>query len=236
MLEENQKAKVDYYIGTIVEVLDPVLYEIRCDIPGVFDGVKAFPIRGEVDEPRVGDFVILKSFDPVYHSYFLYQKLKENDFIGFRSNGKMIDITPDYIEMCIFDPEENWNDDQGDEKYRPTATTWIQLDKGGNLKISLNGENSKIDLNCSGNTELKMNGNVKIWSGGNTEIEASGNLTLKAGATLNFQGPVIKFSGGGQVIMNGTAMPGTPGPFIIPPTAPAPGTTPISSSTVQLNE
>ena len=86
------KTEETFFAGTITEILDPVLYEIKVDIPGVIGGVKAFPIRGEVDEPRVGDFVLLLSLDPVYHSYYLYKKIKENDFIGFRSNGKMVDI------------------------------------------------------------------------------------------------------------------------------------------------
>ena len=33
-----------YYTGTIVEVLDKVLYEIKVDIPGIKSGVKAFPV------------------------------------------------------------------------------------------------------------------------------------------------------------------------------------------------
>lgn len=235
-MEDNNKTYAEYYLGTIVEIIDPVLYQVRVDIPGVFEGVKAFPVRGEIDEPRVGDFVLLRSFDPIYHSYFLYQRLKENNFIGFRSNGKMIDITPDFIEMCIFDPEEEWNDDQEDSKHQPTPTTWVMLDKDGNLDISLNGDNSKININCSGNANIQVNGNVKLWSGENIEIEATGNLTLKSENTLNLQGKTIKFSGGGLVIMNGTAQPSTPGPFIIPPVAPQPGTPSISSSTVKLNE
>ena len=100
-----------YYSGTIVEIVDKVLYEIKVDIPGLKTGVTAYPMRGEVDEPRVGDFVFLKCLDPVFQSYYLYHKIKENDFIGFRSNGKMVDITPDYIQVAIFNPsDEEWND------------------------------------------------------------------------------------------------------------------------------
>lgn len=111
-----------YYTGTIVEVLDKVLYEIKVDIPGIKSGVKAFPFRGEVDEPRVGDFVFLKCLDPVFQSYYLYQKIKENDYIGFRSNGKMVDITPDYIRVAIFDPGTEYNDPNNNP--RPEPTDW----------------------------------------------------------------------------------------------------------------
>ena len=87
-----------YYTGTIVEILDKLLYEIKVDIPGVKSGVTAYPMRGEIDEPRVGDFVFLRCLDPVFQSYYLYHKIKENDFIGFRIRGKMVDITPEYIQ------------------------------------------------------------------------------------------------------------------------------------------
>ena len=95
------KSSINYYTGIVVEVIDPVLYQIKVDIPGINKQLPAFPMRGEVDEPKVNDFVLLYCFDPIYDSYMLYHKIKENDFIGFRSNGKMIDVTPDYIKVAI---------------------------------------------------------------------------------------------------------------------------------------
>ena len=106
--------KDQYYTGTITEIVDPVLYQIKVDIPGIAVSVMAFPMRGELDEPVVGDFVLLRSLDPIFNSYFLYQKIKENDFIGFRSNGKYVDITPDYILLGIFDPSTRKNDFEKD--------------------------------------------------------------------------------------------------------------------------
>lgn len=172
-----------YYTGTIVEILDPVLYEIKVDIPGVIQGVKAFPFRGEVDEPKVGDFVLLKCLDPIFQSYYLYQKIKENDFIGFRSNGKIVDITPDYIQLGIFDPSLEYTD-TGDKNYRPEVTDWIKLDKDGNLDINLRS-NSKIVIKGDSNIEVK--GNCELNSPSVTIT--GGKLTVKGTSSTDMGGP-----------------------------------------------
>ena len=261
---ENQKKQtVDYYLGTIVEVIDPVLYKVRCDIPGEFEGVTAFPKRSEgMDEPRVGDFVLLMSFDPVYHSYFIYEKLKENDFIGFRSNGKMINVTPDFIEMAIF--SDDWNDDQGDGNYRPTPTSWINMDSSGNVdmvlesnltvsidgksNIEINGEcNVTLGGNCTvtiegdgkivtkGNAEIKSQGNTNITASANCTVEGKGNTTIKGGGSLTCTAPSITLKGPGVLKCSGTPIPSSPGPFMIPAVAPAPGTPNITTDTVLLS-
>lgn len=49
------------FIGVIAKVLDPDLYTIEVDIPGENERLSAFPFRGEVDEPRVGDVVFCGS-------------------------------------------------------------------------------------------------------------------------------------------------------------------------------
>ena len=48
---------MEYSIGTITKILDPDLYTVEVDIPGRNQELRAFPKRGEVDEPRVGDVV-----------------------------------------------------------------------------------------------------------------------------------------------------------------------------------
>lgn len=171
-----------YYTGTIIEVIDPVLYEINVDIPGVIQNVKAFPMRGEIDEPKIGDFVLLKCLDPLFQSYYLYQKIKENDFIGFRSNGKMVDITPDYIQIGIFDPSLEYTD-TGDKNYRPEPTDWIRLTKDGVLDINLRSD-SKININ--GSSEIKIEGNTNITS--NSDLTVSGNNVTITGGNLKVKG------------------------------------------------
>lgn len=221
-----------YYTGTIIEVVDPVLYEIKVDIPGIVSGVKAFPMRGEVDEPRVGDYVLLRSLDPIFQSYYLYQKIKENDFIGFRSNGKMIDITPDYIQLAIFEPDEGnkaWNDisenggsdDEGRTVggYRPEVTDWIKLDKEGNLSVFLRA-NSKAVI--TGDSEVTIEGASKVSIKGDSNIEVSGNTTLKSSK--------VKITGG-TLEVAGTSSTDMSGPFNCIPSCPFSGA-PHSGKTV----
>lgn len=197
-----------YYAGTITEVLDTVLYEIKADIPGIAEGIKAYPMRGEIDEPRVGDFVMLKCLDPTFQSYYLYQKIKENDFIGFRSNGKMVDITPDYIQLAIFDSGTEYNDAEG---YRPEPTNWIKLDSEGN-----------IDINLTTNSTIKIAGDSTVEVSGNSTVTISGdsNVTVSGSTTLNCPDVTIT---GGNVTMRGTANTDMQGPFNCIPTCPFSG-------------
>lgn len=233
-----------YYTGTIVEVLDKVLYEIKVDIPGIKSGVKAFPIRGEVDEPRVGDFVILRCLDPIFQSYYLYHKIKENDFIGFRSNGKMVDITPDYIQIGIFDPSnDEWNDvsensnkdDEGRDcgGYRPEVTDWIKLDKNGNLNIHLRA-NSKITIEGNSNTTVEKdvtnnyNSNLSVVVKGDADVNIQGSTTLTS--------PDITIKGPGTLTCKGQVVPSAEGgPFCAVKVAPPAGTPMVSGSVIILS-
>ena len=195
--------KDQYYTGTIVEILDPVLYEISVDIPGMALAVKAFPMRGEIDEPRVGDFVLLRSLDPVFNSYYLYQKIKENDYIGFRSNGKMVDITPDYIKIAIFDPTVEYNDKTN---YRPDkegngmVTDWIKLDKDGNLDINLRA-NSKINIVTD--SEIIIGGNSDIKVTGNSTIGVDGDSSINVGGNTDITCPNVTVSSSGKILLTG---------------------------------
>ena len=89
------------FIGVIAKVLDPDLYTIEVDIPGENERLSAFPFRGEVDEPRVGDVVFLRELDPIYHSYYLYEKLKENDFIGIRARKTLFRLALSLLTPII---------------------------------------------------------------------------------------------------------------------------------------
>ena len=178
------------FTGTITEIIDPVLYQIKVNIPGIATDILAFPMRGEVDEPRVGDFVLLRSLDPIFNSYFLYQRLKENDHIGFRSNGKMVDITPDYITIGIFDPSIEYNDVSQEGKYRPEVTDWIKLDKDGNLDINLR-TNSTIKIlgdsgiEISGKSDIKVTGDSNVILEANSKVEVSGKSDIKVTGDSN---------------------------------------------------
>ena len=172
-------ARVEYFTGTVVEVVDKLTYEIKVDIPGLGKGYTAYPIRGELDEPQKDDFVILRCLDPVYKSYFLWEKLKENNFIGIRSNGKMISITPDEIEIGTFNPDANHCDTEGKGEPKPELENYIKIDKDGNITINMGS-----------------NGNINIK--GDCNIDASGDCTVKS--------PNVTITGG-KCTIGGTVSP-----------------------------
>ena len=221
-----------YYTGTIVEILDKLLYEIKVDIPGVKSGVTAYPMRGEIDEPRVGDFVFLRCLDPVFQSYYLYHKIKENDFIGFRSRGKMVDVTPEYIQIAIFNPDnDSWNDfsentstdDLGREVggYRPEVTDWVRIDKNGNLNMYLRN-NVRIDV--SGSENITIQGNVTLKVNGKTTVQSQ-NIEIKGPSTLKFNGTCTPVADSN--IMGG--------PFVVDKTFGTPGQPIIKSGTLNIS-
>lgn len=195
------------FTGTITEIIDPVLYQIKVNIPGIVEDILAFPVRGEIDEPRVGDFVLLRSLDPVFNSYFLYQKLKENDYIGFRSNGKMVDITPDYITIGIFTSESNsekegyYNDvSENDPEsnmggFRPIPTDWVTLYKDGSLDVYLRSNstikilgNSGINITGQSVVEIEDNSTINIAKDSNINITGNSNINVDSDSSINISG------------------------------------------------
>lgn len=215
--------KDQYFTGTVIEVIDTVLYHIKVEIPGQAVTVNAFPMRGELDEPKVGDFVLLRSLDPIYNSYFLYQKIKENDFIGFRSNGKIVDITPDYIMVGIFDPAEEYNDLA--DNYRPAegdvVTDWIKLDKEGNLTINLRA-NSNIKIETD--SEIAIEGNSNITITGDSTIKVDGSTSLECPDVTIKSSTKIALEGGGSLETSaGSCAPTGSGGFCGIPTCPFSG-------------
>lgn len=233
---------METFFGVITEILDKDLYTIRVDIPDRNVDLKAFPLRGEVDEPRVGDLVFLREIDPIYHSYYLYEKVKENKFIGIRSRGKRIKINEERIEIGIFDPSnENWigegrdgspsdadwfdkNDaSQEDPQKESDITDWVRIDKDGNMDIYMRADKTvKIDGGCkveiAKDAEVKIGGNCKVEVSGNLEAKVSGNTKLETtNCDINANGKATVNSPqvkitGGQLSVNGSVAPSS-GPF-----------------------
>lgn len=179
--------KIDFYLGSVHEVIDRVTYEITADIPGVAQEVKAYPwSRGEMDEPVAGNLIYLIALDPVYHSVYLYMKAKENDFIGIRSNGKMIDITPDYISIGVYETDTTSADGE-----RPDLSkSYCKMDSEGNIEIMATG-NEKIEI--KGDAEVKVSGNVKVEVSGDADIKVSGTTNID-GQTLNINSGTINMN------------------------------------------
>ena len=191
---------VNYYIGTIVatardghELLKnkPEFQEAIIDIPGIIQGILAFPINGMNDEPRKGDTVLVMAMDPKFGSYYLYQTLKEDDFIGFRASGKMIDVTPDHINIGVYDENDPYT---GDTRPDTSALANVEITKDGAITIHAAKD---ITINTDANCNITVTGNANIKAK-NATVEASGTLTT---------------NGGTWKTTNGVAKPTGIGPF-----------------------
>ena len=185
-----------YYVGTVKEVLNTLTYEILLDMPGIISGARGVPFRGEIDEPQEGNLILCLSLDPRNNSLFLFQKLKENDFIGFRSNGKMVNITPDYIDVCVYSKNLKYPDG-----YVPSGDDVLS-----NIRISSSGE---IQVNSA--TE------IKITSDSGVQI-STGQCKVTATDTLSLEAPKIKIKGnidmsGGKLTASGVCGTSSSGPF-----------------------
>ena len=219
---------MEIYIGTIVKIVDPDLYTVEVDIPGYNQNLPAFPSRGEVDEPRVGDVVELLEFDPQFKSYYIWRKLKENNFIGIRSRGKVLRFSADEISLGIFDPSDTgWYDKNDGVDPTPKPTTWIKIDKDGNIDIVATGkEMISIKGDCTvsigGNASLDVKGNAFLKVGGDTKIETSGKTNIKSSGDAVVESPNVSITGG-NLTVNGTASPTGSGPFCGIPVCPFTG-------------
>lgn len=172
-----------YYLGVVKNIIEDenngITKEygiIEADIPGVIQGIRAFPKRNELNEPKPGDAILLLCLDPILNSYWIYEKIKENDFIGIRAAGKMIDITPDYISIGVFD--KGYKEDE-----RPEMKTYLKLDSEGNLEIKTSGNTS---IETTGTTNIKSNGACTIDS---PDVKVTGGkLTVNGAGVANGQG------------------------------------------------
>ena len=174
---------VEFFLGRVKERVEDSEnnitkedFIILADIPGIAEGVKAFPTKDNLDEPKVGDQVILTSYDSFYHSYFTYRKLKENDFIGFRAAGKMIDITPDKITIGVFD-ESN---DSYEDSERPDCSKKcsIEMDKDGNITVHAN---NNLTVNIDGQSDITVKGDCNIVSKGKMTIQGAPKIQFNTG-------------------------------------------------------
>ena len=142
-----------YYIGQITSVnndysevngedglLKRNYQQIVATIPGFIERVVAMPIKGMNDEPKVGDTVLLYCLDPIFHSHYIYQVLKENDFIGIRAAGKLVEIAEDKVRIAVYEKDMEYKEDdvpgsenEADRKERLKAS--ITLKEDGSIEI-----------------------------------------------------------------------------------------------------
>ena len=218
--------RAEYYFGTITDVPDSSeSFVVKASIPGVMENLTCHPLRCGSDEPKIGDLVIIRDLDPEYHSYFVYEKLNENNFTGMRCKGKMIDFTDESLRIGIFD-EGDFSDSD-----RPSNTSWIELDEDGNLdtvtedniytecggsmttivkedqRISVE-QNACIDI--AGKATINIKNGEDVYINGKVNLIINGDYSLKVTGTLDIDATNIKI--GGKTLKINTP-PGSPGPF-----------------------
>ena len=212
MIVEN---KLNSYIGTVTYVKDDpngllkndsLYHEAVVSVPGVFENVLAFPKRPNLDEPKVGDLVEVYSWDPTFNSYCTYEKLKEDDFVGFRSSGKMVQINHDKIVVGVFDEETEYKDDEAPDV---SKLAHLEMDKEGNIlvhaakEITIEGD-SNCTITIKGDTNLKVEGNLNAKVSGNGDLNINGSTKLTS--------PDVTVTGG-KINIKGQATPDANGPF-----------------------
>ena len=237
MIVEN---KPSYYIGTVTYVEDDPLglltkdrlyHEAVVAVPGVFENVLAFPARTNLDEPKVGDLVVVCSWDPTFNSYCTYEKLKEDDFVGFRAHGKMVHINHEKITVGVFDESTEYKDPDVPD-VSPIAH--LEMDKDGNItvhaaqNITVNGDadctitikgNNTVTINgnntikIDGNSKLEVGGNVEAKVGGSLKTEVGGSADIKVGGSTKLNSPDVTITGG-TLTIKGDATPDMQGPFL----------------------
>jgi hypothetical protein len=236
MIVEN---KPNYYIGTVTYVesdplglltKDKLYHEAVVSVPGVFENVLAFPARTNLDEPKVGDLVVVCAWDPAYNSYCTYEKLKEDDFVGFRSSGKMVQINHDKIVVGVFDEETEYKDPEAPDV---SKLAHLEMDKEGNITVhaaknlTVNGDtdctitikgNSNITINgnnnvkIDGNSEIEVGGNLNAKVSGNMEADVKGNMSVDVKGSTELSCPDVTVTGG-RLTINGQASVDMQGPF-----------------------
>lgn len=205
----------NYYLGIVKAVTsddddrlkDKEWHEVIIDIPGTIQGVIAFPFRDDLDEPKINDRVLVWDMDPLYHSYYLYKKLKEDGFIGFRSSGKMVSITPDDITIGVFGPDDN--DEYPDyaedeipdcdpgEDGSGNGFAYIKLERSGNIDIRTKGKSTVNIAGDDGST-------VTIKNDSEVTIEGASKVNIKGDSTINVDGDT-KLNCKGSITITGSS-------------------------------
>ena len=205
--------KPELFLGKVTKVKDRETYEIEVEIPGVGKDFPAVPLgRGEIDEPVEGNLVMILALDPIYHRVNYYAKLKENNFIGVRSNGKVIDITPDYIVVGS-DGSSKTNPDP--TRIPAPSLSYMKMDDAGNIEVMATANET---VTIKGDCSVSVEGNVTVDIKGTTTVNATGKVQVNANASCTVKSPEITLKGG-NVTVNGTfnakgnGSPGTSGSF-----------------------
>lgn len=218
--------KLNYYVGTIVAVVDNVSEKPKpggkpiddlldghvsqdhiavATIPGVAEYVKVYPGRNQIDEPKLEDLVVIAVWDPAYLSYCTYEKLNENDFVGFRAHGKMVDITHDKITVGVFDESTEYKDAD-----RPDVSSLAQVDLTKDGEVYVHAAKD-ITVDADSNVTITIKGNNTVKISGNNTINVDGNSEIKVSGSTKLNSPDVTITGGKLTVGGSCAVTGQGG-------------------------
>lgn len=193
--------KIDVYLGVVTNVIrqpstslkipgdpheedmvsghDALEHIIVAAVPGVYEHLRALPEKSNLDEPKIGDKVIIYVWDTIYNSYNTYRKLQENDIVGFRAHGKMLDITHERFKVGVFDETKEYSEDERPE----TPISHVEMDKYGNILVHGSKDTTvyiegDVTVNVMGDCTLKVNGKLthkaSQWEGNDGMVSPTG--------------------------------------------------------------
>lgn len=208
-----------FYLGEIIDVLrnddgKNYSYSIKFTVRGFIDEALAYPFRDTSDEPVIGEKVLVYNLDSIFGSAYLYAKLKEDDFIGIRSNGKMISVTDESIDIFCHTGRDGQDgnhivglhlNDDGTMTLNNNKS-YIDINEDG-LVLRTEGSDQEIIVDSSSNISIITKGNIDIKSEGNITIDSEGTTTIKSENIVVSPGSTLTTSGNPTVSPTGT------GPF-----------------------
>lgn len=121
---------------------DRKLFVIRFDAKGVVEDATAYPV-GVLDQPEVGEEVLVFELETVFGYCYMYQKVKTEGNTRLRIGGNLIDIHDDGID--------------------------IECRDGGDISISADGD---IDISATKGMTVDIKGDADITVKGRCSLSA----------------------------------------------------------------
>lgn len=151
-------------LGKITSVEDKLKFIIKATIPGEVEDVIAYPFD-TLDQPEVGEEVVLFRIETVFGYSYLWQKVKLNDDTRIKVLGSVIDVTQDGITIKS-DTEEDSEDPKSFVQINNDGKVIVQTKDNVLIKTDNSVDIETKELNITSNTsEFKGTGNKVIIKG-----------------------------------------------------------------------
>lgn len=142
---------MDYKLGRVTEVVDPLKFIIKFTIDNYIEDAIAYPID-TFDEPNVGNPVQIYEIESILGWSFVYKKQRLTDYTRLKLGNSTLEITDEGIN--------------------------ILTSSGNDVFINSDGG---ITINSNGNINITSGGTVNVKGEGNVKIESGATLSLKGG-------------------------------------------------------